>query len=282
MADYSDSRPTTGGQFPSNAVDAQEWLRVEPLLTPAQLKFRFLFGIPLVSFFPHPVTGKREEMSDEMIKDFIERAISQTETETNLFLKPIQFTERIPYDMNFWRSHAYVKVKKKPVLSVERWTFKASNGAELMVINNSWIDMGQAHNGQLNLVPIMPAIGANGIPATVPTPNGAAFLSLFSTGQWWVPDLIEIQYTAGFQNGLLPSIVNEIVGCVAAIEILSSLASTYRTGSYSMSIDGQSQSQSTQGPQHFLPRIEQLTQKKKDLEDRVKELFGLNVVLGWL
>lgn len=59
MADYSNSVETIGSQFPTGAVDGQEWLRVGPIITPSYLRSQFLTGIPLVSFFPHPVTRKK-------------------------------------------------------------------------------------------------------------------------------------------------------------------------------------------------------------------------------
>lgn len=190
--------------------------------------------------------------------------------------------EKQPYDVNWWRSNGHIVLKKLPVTSVERFSFTAANGSELFVINNSWIEMGNAHQGQLNLVPIMPSVGANSIPATLPTANGSAYLSMFSTGTWWVPALVQVEYTVGYKNGVLPRVLNEVIGMTAAIDLLTALASTFRTGSYSMSIDGISQSQSTPGPQIFQPRIDFLKEKRDAFIKKIQDLYGLNMSIGWI
>jgi hypothetical protein len=282
MADYSNSRPSVGSIYPVGAQDAQQWLRVEPLLTPANLKTNFLLGIPLVSYFPHPVTGKREELTEEDLKSYISRAVSVVELETGLTLFPVQYKEKHPYDMNFWRSNAHVRVKQRPVTSVENFSFQAANGADLLVINNSWIELGQGHQGQINLIPILPSVATNAVPASMPAASGAGYLSLFVGGPFWVPSVVNVVYTCGYPDGRFPRVINEIVGITAAIDILSSLAATYRSGSYSMSVDGISQSQSTPGPQLFDPRIKQLTEKRAFLIERIKEIYGLKFKIGWL
>lgn len=283
MADYSNnSRNVVGSIYPVGADDAQQWMRVQPLLDPAKLRLNFLFGIPLVSYFPHPITGKRQELTDEDLKQYIHRAVGTLELETGLTLFPVQYTEKHPYDINFWRSNAHVRVKQRPVTSVESFSFQAASGQDLLVINNSWLELGQAHTGQINLIPVLPAISTNNIPASVPSPNGASYLALFVGGPYWVPSIVRVTYTCGYPDGSFPVIINELVGLTAALDILSSLAATYRSGSYSMAVDGISQSQSTPGPQLFDPRIREIKEKKQMLMKRVKDLYGLNLKISWI
>jgi hypothetical protein len=281
MTDFTNSRYPVGSQFPTGATDAQETKRVESILTAAQLKDRFLFGIPLVSFFPHPVTGVRQEMSDENVQERIIIAVNQAELDLGIVISPVSFSERHPYDYNFWRKHAYIKVKKRPVFSVESYMFKAANGAELLRIDQNWIDMGQAHLGQINLVPIFPALAAQGITATTPTPTASATWALFSGAYNWVPSMIEIAYTCGFPGGQVPVSLNDYIGLVAAIDILSSLASTYKGQSYSLGIDGIQQSQSFAGPNQFAPRLEELTRKREALNGQIRDFYGKRMSISW-
>jgi hypothetical protein len=279
MSDYSNSKPSIGSIYPVGAVDAQQALRIEPLLTPSDLRINFLLGIPLVSYFPHPITGVRYELTDEDLKTYITRAVNVLELEMGITLFPVQYKEKFPYDFNFWRSHAHVRLKQRPVTSVETFTFQAASGADLLVINSSWIEMGNAHQGQINLIPILPTVGTN----TIPTGTaGQGYLALFVGGSAWLPSIVSLTYTAGYPDGKFPRVINEIVGMTAAIDILSSLAATYRNGSYSMSVDGYSQSQSTPGPQLFDPRIKELKEKKTYLVDRIKDLYGLKIKINWL
>ena len=282
MSDYTNSKPSLGASYPLGAVDGQQALRLEALITPAQLKIQFLMGIPLVSYFPHPITGARYELTEDDLKMYIQRAISTLELEMGIALFPIQVTEKYPYDFNFWRSNAFVRVKQRPVTSVEAFSFQAASGADLLVINNSWIEMGQAHQGQINLIPILPAVGTNNIPASMPTSSGAGYLALFVGGPNWIPSVVRVTYTVGYADGRFPMVINELIGMTAAIDILSSLAATFRSSSYSMSIDGQSQSQSTPGPQLFDPRIKELKERKAYLSDRIKDLYGLKIKISWI
>ncbi len=52
MADYTSGKPNIGSVYPEHAIDAQEFSRVEPLVTPDQLRRRFLFRCAFVFFYP--------------------------------------------------------------------------------------------------------------------------------------------------------------------------------------------------------------------------------------
>jgi len=91
-----------------------------------------------------------------------------------------------------------------------------------------------------------------------------------------VPALWQATYTTGFKEGRIPSAVNQLLGVIAAMEILSMLAITYsRSSSASLGIDGLSQSVSTPGPALFDVRIAALGEKRKWLVSKLKRQFGL-------
>jgi hypothetical protein len=71
--------------------------------------------------------------------------------------------------------------------------------------------------------------------------------------------------------------MNEVIGCNAALEVLNSLQVTNRAQSYSMSIDGTSQSVSTPGPAQYQGKIDYLMQKRDGIVRRLKNLYGLGV-----
>ena len=97
------------------------------------------------------------------------------------------------------------------------------------------------------LIPFSGAVGNAGI----------AFLSVMD-GLNWVPAYWQINYTAGLSNreGSVPAIVNELIGCIAAIAILSEIAPLFFFTSQSQSQDGISQSSSGPGPRIYELRIE--------------------------
>lgn len=281
MSDYTNSKSVVGSTFPLSVADAHEWKRVEPLVTPQQLKDRFLFGIPLVSSTRNPNTGLFDEMSDELLKDFIDRAVVEAELETGISIFPVQHDEKHPFDMSFWRSYGYLKVHNSPIVSVEKFAFTPSNGTEILEMSLDWIEPANFARGQISLVPIMPASTATMVMSPSASGSGSAFLNVMS-GLTWIPAIIQVKYTTGFPNGIMPRIVNELIGINAAIDILGIMASNNKAGSYSLGIDGYSQSVSTPGPQVYDARINLLTNKKSTIVKRLKTLFAKNIISGSL
>jgi hypothetical protein len=80
----------------------------------------------------------------------------------------------------------------------------------------------------------------------------------------------------------VPVVINEIIGINAALDVLTSLAATYRMGSYSLSVDSMSQSVSTPGPQIYDARIKFLLEQKERTIKLLKNMYGLNFVSGYI
>ncbi len=277
MADYTKSKSGPGRQFPDNATQSS-WGRVEPLVTPEQVRNRHLFGIPLVSAMKDPLTGKPQVYTDDMIRDTIDRAVAMCETATGLDIFPVQSMEKHPFDRNEYESFGYFRLERRPVTSVEALDIVPPNGQALYSVPLEWIETGYLPKGQINLIPMGNSI-AYGTPANVGS-GGALFLNVLGN-QPWVPAFWQITYTSGFPDGMLPKSVNELIGVWAAMEILSSLAATYgKSQSHSLGIDGLSQSISTPGPQIFKVRYEELEEKRKSLVKKLKTQYGLNLFSG--
>jgi hypothetical protein len=108
----------------------------------------------------------------------------------------------------------------------------------------------------------------------IATDGGVAILSLLQNHRW-IPCFWEIKYTTGFPDGEIPKMMNELIGTIAAINVLSQLAPTYgRANSTSLSFDNLSQSVSTVGPEIFTKRIEDLKEKREMLIRKVKSRWG--------
>jgi uncharacterized RDD family membrane protein YckC len=110
--------------------------------------------------------------------------------------------------------------------------------------------------------------------------NGAAFLLSYIGQAAFTPSYWRITYTAGFPESAVPRVLNELIGVQAALDILSDIASTFRISSYSLGLDGMSQSQSTPGPQVYKVRVDELQLKKKTLLQRLKSMYGTKLALG--
>jgi hypothetical protein len=273
---YDNSKETIGGISPPGVI-ASGWARLEPLITAEQLRNLHLFGIPLYSAIKDPVTKKPQHMSDELIDEKILEAVALAEAELGMQIFPTQHKEKYPFDRNEYQSLGYLKLRNRPVASIEKFSVTPANEIDVFVIPNDWIDVGGMAEGRLSIIPINIALLGGGVSGNAMTTGGSWFLSILGN-RAWISSFWEITYTTGFPNGLIPKMVNQLISAVAAMEVLSLLAATYaRSTSHSMGIDSISQSISTPGPQLFVQRIQELGERKKMLIGKLKAQWGLKV-----
>lgn len=272
MSDYTQSKSGPGALFPDNAVDTSGWNRLEPLITPAQVKRRHLFGIPMVSGIKDPLTKKAQVYDDELIQDTIERAVSMAEDEAAIDIFPVRVKEKHGFKREDYLAFGYMRLERRPAASVEALSITPANGMSLYNVPLDWIETGYLSRGQINIVPITSTVAFQG-PAPVGS-GGALFLQILGQ-QGWVPGFWQVEYTSGYPDGQLPRVINELVGVIAAMEVLGSLAATYAGNtSHSLGIDGMSQSVSTPGGQIYGPRMEELAAKRKKLAKQIKSEMG--------
>lgn len=266
----------TGAVYKDNCV-ASAFADLRPLIAPEDVRNGHLWGIPLYSAIPDPVTKRRQKMENEDIKSFIHRAVGIAELECNADFFQRRYSERQPYDAPAQQSYGYMVTRHRPGYSVESLSIASSDGQSVLDIPLAWVETGYIHMGQINLMPF--AVTSNS-GTVIPTgsPMGTGLMpQLFRYN--WVPSLWKIEYTTGFPDGKLPGVVNELIGVVAAMEILSMLASTYaQVNSASLGIDGLSQSQSLPGAQIFVPRLTDLAAKRKWMVKRLKAQWGLLIM----
>lgn len=276
MADYSKNvKAAPGRPDPENSIDSS-FSRYGPLITAQELKDKFLYGIRLKS----PETG--QEMTLDMIDEHILEAIAEVEDECHISIFPTQLTERQSFDRNLWQSLGYIKLRHRPVISVEDLSIVSSNDVKLWTISSDWIDKGNMSKGLLYILPlniaqVPQASGTNGGPT-----GGAVFLALLG-GASWVGAYWQIQYSIGFKDAEFPRQINALIGCVASINILSQLAAANaRSSSKSLGIDGLSQSSSGPGPGIYDTAIAALEKRRQMLVRKAKNSYGLSMFVGEL
>jgi hypothetical protein len=273
MAIYTGSKGGIGGVYPENAIDA-ELSRIEPILTPQQLKTRHLFGIPLVSRMKDPISGKHQVMTEEMLNDIIIGAVNQAEREVKIDISPVQRRLKLPFDRVSYESYGYMMLPNRPVTSLEKVSITPSNGLDVFVMPLEWVETAYLVRGQLNIIPMTAAFIQGGYVSGGPT-SSALFFMTFLGGRSWIPAWWQLEFTSGYKDGMVPRIVNELVGTIAAMEVLSMLATTYaQHQSHSLGIDGLSQSISTPGPMLFKTRTDELLEKRDRLIGRIRSLYG--------
>jgi hypothetical protein len=256
--------------YPVDALETSNILgRVEGLLTPELLVSRYLKNIPEVAKY-----------TPDELKDQIELAMNDVELLTGLALSPVQIRERHPYDYNLYKSFIHFKVNHRPVQSVESVKIVSTDQKDLYTMPLEWLEMGLAHKGQINILPLLQTFGASNVTSSG-TPSGALIFLQAMNSNAWLPAFWTVEYTYGLcKNGKLPIVVNQIVGMTAAISVLSASQVLNRINSQSLSADGISQSSSGQGPTIYAKRIEELTGERERLMQKIRSIFHSKYYLG--
>lgn len=277
MANYSDSKGPPGAIYPDNALESAN-ASVEPIITPAQLRERHLFGLPLISQIKDPITNKAQQITDPVINDIIQGCIAQIETEFRIDVMPVKRRQKFPYDRFEYDAWGFFKLPHTPVSSIDKLTITPPNGEDLYELPKNWIETAYLIYGQVNIIPIGMGNITTGLLSSSPA-NGAWFLNVLnSMGANWIPAYWQFEYTSGYPNGQVPRVVNEMIGCLAAIEILGMLGTTYaKANSYSLGMDGMSQSVSTPGPNIFQVRIDSLREKYDKLGKRLRAFYNQKI-----
>lgn len=278
MSDYTKSKKGFGELIPENEVSSA-WDRTEPLVTPEVVRTRHLFGIPLVSNIVNPITKKLDVITDDIIKDLIAGAVSDLEIELGIHIFPSQKRERHSFDYNEFQSFGYFKLRQRPCASIESLKIESSDGISFFDVPLEWIETGNLHQGQINILPLSP--GTFGSMSIMTGGPGALVFMSALQARGNIPAYWTAEYTAGFPDGMLPRVINDLIGIQTSMNVLSMLSATYaRSNSTSLGIDGMSQSVSTPGPNLWTARTQDLNTKKEKLVSRIKTMFGLKMFSG--
>lgn len=263
MADYTDSKERQQKAYPVESLESSGLMtRIETFLTPEHLKSRYLKGVDVSDY------------TEEELKDEIMLAMNEIEMLSGLSLTKEKKFERIPYDSRLYKNFLHFKTNHKPVLSVDSFSVQSSNGQNIYKLPADWIEMGFAHKGQINLLPILTVFGTSGTIATS-APDGALIFLQSLSNYNWLPAFWVMEYTTGVckEEGKLPVVINQLIGMTAAIEILGAKSAQIKHTSQSLAQDGLSQSSGGLGPQTYKGRIEELEAKRDKLLARVKSIY---------
>lgn len=276
--DLSTGKPVVGAVFPPQVTDSPQF-RLEPLITPQQLKTRHLFGIPLVSFIKDPETGKYDRMTDEQLKDIIQGALMTAEIDAHIDIMPVQRSEKHPWDRNDYMAMGYFRTEHRPVAVLQAIEVSPPDNSSIFKVPLEWVEVARLAFGQINIIPLLVAMTSNGGVVSATTAGAAVFLAIFSD-RHWLPDFWRLTYVSGFPDGMVPRIVNELIGTIATLEILSMLGATVgHVTSVSLGIDALSQSMGL-NPQRFKLRLDELAEKRKMLKNKIKTIYGQKLFSG--
>ncbi len=247
--------------------------RCEPILTPALLVSRYLKGIPLA--FPNGDSYSAVDIQDQIVL-----ATNEAEMLCKITINREQFTDKVPFDINLYKSFIYLKTEQNPILAVESVQIVSSDGYAIFKIPSAWLESSNFSKGIVNVVPILGAYSvATG--GGVGAYGGLPFISVFSQ-LTFVPGFWQIVYQTGTSKieGQYPVIINDLIGTIAAINMLSAIMNLFINTSQSQSRDGISQSSSGPGTRIYLPYIELLEKKRDTLVGKIKSTFSTKFLIS--
>lgn len=288
MADFSQSKTYGTAMYPVHAVQTSGLLRrCEPIITPEQLISRFLKGIPMRM-------PNGDFFTADDLKDYIMIATNDAELLLGRNIFREAFKEKHPFDYSLYRSYIHIRAEHGPIVSIEHLQIVSSDNNNIFEIPSMWIEAANFSKNLINVIPLLAAYGINSVQGSMVDNGGAgpgnssgvtsagiAFLTVMG-GMTFVPAFWEIKYTAGLSNkeGLVPVPVNELIGIIAAIKILSMIAPLFIHTSQSLSQDNISQSSSGPGPRIYQLRIEELMIQRNELIKKLKAIFSSNYFIG--
>lgn len=272
--DFKQSKNYNTAVYPVHAAETSGLVRrCEALLTPEKLRSRYLKGIPLT--FPNGDT-----FSDDELKDKIMLAINQAELLLNMTVTREAFKEKAPFDKSLYDAFIHIKTERGPILTIEHLQITSADEQNIFEIPPAWIETANFAKRLINVIPLLAAFGVNSVEGSVSN-AGIAFLTVMG-GLGWVPAYWTVKYTAGmsFKEGQVPVPVNELIGVIAAIDVLSEIAPNFIYNSQSLSQDGISQSSSGPGPRIYELRISELEDKRDTIIKKLKGIFSGKFFIG--
>lgn len=261
------SRTPRTGLYPVWAKDGEDstgrFSRYKPIPTPLVMKSRALFGIPLKS----TLTG--QEITDEMIKHYVDTAVSELEHELDMYITPVTFEEKHDYNRHeFTWNYNYLKLNHPNVIQVEEVQLSFSNDQT----NLGFVQFPLEHvhlMPQEGVIQLVPAFGTSLSGFLLSAFSGTQFHALRSVGLESFPGAIRVKYQAGFEESKIPAAIVELIENIAAYKLLTFIGPLlFPHTSVGVSMDGVSQSVGTPGPQFLAARIKDLgdiIQKQKDI-----------------
>lgn len=270
---------TPMNQFPVWSKDQEQpaVTRYSSVPTPTVLRTQSLFGIPLRSSF----TGA--EVTDEALQSFIDQAISQLEHTLDLYITPVQFTDKHDYSREMFAfSFAHVKLNHPNVIKVESVQISFNNDTNIPAVISF----------PLEHVHIMPQEGVLQLVPAYGTSLSGFLMSAFSGVQYhafqqallsnW-PGAMRVTYWSGFETDKVPAAISGLIERMAAYKFLSTMGPVlFPHNSVSIGIDGVSQSTGTLGPAFLRQRMDELGKMIQEETDTLRGYYQRRFLIDFI
>jgi hypothetical protein len=204
------------------------------ILTVQQLKDVYLIGIDLTDDKGAPYPDLHFAWSIRWAIDWVEALLDIRVRETPL-------VQRYDYVYNDYVTWTVIPLREKPIVQVNSVSIKWPSDQTVLTFPAAWLQT-RLESGVINVVP------ASGSLSQVLLTAGGAFLPLLAGTNTFVPNIIEVDFVAGFAQGQVPMTIRDLIGKFAAfgpLNVAGDLIVGAGIASKSISFDGLSQSINT-------------------------------------
>jgi hypothetical protein len=215
---------------PSEQIDGLG-LALRNVLTVPQFQERYFFGVDLTD-------SSGRQLPDAIFQHYILAGIRWFEHEIDVPVLPTSFTEKHDYFREDYHAFNFLKMDNRPIISVEEFRVQYPSGQNVVVFPAEWLRIHKIE-GQIQIVPTA------GTLSEILVGQGGSFLPAIYNGLAYLPDLFELDYTAGFEDGKIPRNITDVIGKAASIglfNIFGDLIAGAGIATISLSLDGLSQS----------------------------------------
>lgn len=245
-------------KYPINSISKDAFTKGEPLLTVAQLKERYLFGVDLTD-------ADGNEIGDAVFQHQIDSALSYLEHKLDIIITPTEFVEKYDYRSVDYVEFNFIQLKKRPTCEIVEIKAQFPNSRDLVAYPPEWYVL-EKEASQVQLSPVEGTFSG-----LIITQGGSYLPQIYGTRNYW-PHLFQITYKAGFDADCIPKIINEMIGLQAAIrtfEILGDIILGPGVASESVSLDGASVSKSLTASAMYSGYSARVESYKKQMEDYI-------------
>ncbi len=270
----NNSKTSSNATYPIDAYgDSDTFSRCEPLITPQVLREDWLFAIPLTD------KATNSKITDETLKRAIQRAIGDLELSLKINIAPMARKTKLPFDYNLYIRNGYLECPWKPISRIISLSIEDASFNTMYEFPAGVIETNKLYQGLITFGPVTTAT-SNGQSLNLANGGNGVLLLLQQMWQQSIAQFYMLDCVTGFPEDRMPSPINELIGIMAAIDIIGRIYPLFRNGSQSLSHDGISQSTSTQMVQIIGLRLTELKEKREKLLKQIKGLYYNSIMVS--
>ena len=244
------------------------------VLSVTEFKENYLFGLPLYD-------NAGNEYPDSFYEFYLNSATAYVERRLDIKLTPtVIVDEKHAFYRQDYNKFIYVQLLTKPLISVQEVRMVLPTETRVITFSNQWVRP-DYDSATIEVVP-----GTGSITA-VALGLSSLWAPIINGMMDYVPDIIRVDYTAGYPTGQVPYDIQDLVGKIASLgplAIIGDLLLGPGVQGSTVTLDAlmtNVRSTKESGQSAFSGRLRQYREDiRTDLKEIRRTLQGLRMVLG--